>query len=138
MDLQQPHAASDTRLKTAAAAGMSARQMHTALRVASVPTEVFTSLVEGEDPPRVPALANLGKGSRPSLDPMHPRRSPAQKVAFAISLTLRHIAVIADTNPAVHEALKAKGITAAKLRHHAGELLAFPARRVVRPLRGAP
>jgi hypothetical protein len=41
-------------------AGMSLRQERTAVRVSKVPEEIFERQVEGEDPPTVTKLANLG------------------------------------------------------------------------------
>ena len=59
----QPSAAGDTRLTrkhVAEEAGMSPRQMHTALRVANVPREDFERQVESDKPPTVSQLAQQG------------------------------------------------------------------------------
>lgn len=45
-------------------AGLSERQRKTAGRVAKVPTAQFEALVEGDEPPTVGELAELGKASR--------------------------------------------------------------------------
>lgn len=54
-----------TRKEAASDAGMSRDQMHTALRVASVPETQFNELVESERPPTVTALAALGTKAAP-------------------------------------------------------------------------
>lgn len=59
----QPSADGDTRLTrkhVAEEAGMSPRQMHTALRTANIPEPEFTSQVESAKPPTVSQLAQQG------------------------------------------------------------------------------
>jgi len=51
--------------QAAAAAGMSKDQEVTAVRVANVPQQDFDAAVEGDDPPTVTALAEIGKQTRP-------------------------------------------------------------------------
>jgi hypothetical protein len=50
-----------TQRRAAEAAGMSKDQEVTAVRVANVPADEFDALVEGDDPPTVTALAEIGK-----------------------------------------------------------------------------
>jgi hypothetical protein len=45
-------------------AGMSERQVKTAVRVANIPTEEFEAAIESVKPPTVTALAERGKKSR--------------------------------------------------------------------------
>lgn len=45
-------------------AGMSERQIKTAVRVANVPDERFETVVESEQPPTVTKLAEMGRQSR--------------------------------------------------------------------------
>src|SRR5579871_5999834 len=49
-----------SRKRAAKAAGLSEHQRKTALRVAAVPEETFEKAVEGENPPTVTQLAELG------------------------------------------------------------------------------
>lgn len=51
--------------QAAAEAGMSKDQQVTAVRVANVPEKAFDAAVEGDDPPTVTALAEMGKQARP-------------------------------------------------------------------------
>jgi hypothetical protein len=53
-----------TQKEAAQSAGMSERQVKTAVRVANVPTDAFESAVESDAPPTVTALAEIGKHSR--------------------------------------------------------------------------
>jgi hypothetical protein len=48
------------RAQAATTAGMSERQLKTALRVRAVPRELFEELVESDDPPTITQLAQLG------------------------------------------------------------------------------
>jgi hypothetical protein len=66
----QPSGTTPTRSQAATDAGMSRDQMHTALRVANVPADQFETMVEGDKPPTVTALAEMGTTSapRPVLD----------------------------------------------------------------------
>jgi hypothetical protein len=59
-----------TRKEAASDAGMSRDQMHTALRVASIPADEFERQVEGPTPPTVTALAKQGTkpAPRPVID----------------------------------------------------------------------
>lgn len=63
VDFQAP-----TRKEAARDAGLSEHQQKTALRVAAVPEKEFKMLVEGDDPPTVTALAEIGKKARPIQD----------------------------------------------------------------------
>lgn len=54
-----------SRQEAGSEAGMSERQVKTAVRVASVPEEAFEAAVEGDDPPTVTALAEIGKQAPP-------------------------------------------------------------------------
>jgi|TARA_R110002073_G_scaffold284553_1_gene448766 hypothetical protein len=49
-----------TRIEAAQSAGRSERQMKTANRVASIPADQFTGLVESDNPPTVTKLAEMG------------------------------------------------------------------------------
>lgn len=49
-----------TRKDAAQSAGRSERQMKTANRVASIPADQFTGLVESDNPPTVTKLAEMG------------------------------------------------------------------------------
>jgi hypothetical protein len=62
-----------TRSTAAADAGLSVRQQKTALRLASIPPEVFDAQVERASPPTVTELAEQGKSAR---DPDPVRLSP--------------------------------------------------------------
>ncbi len=69
------------RKQAASEAGMSHRQMHTALRVANVPTADFEQQIESNDPPTIPKLAQQGTKPRVPIidlkgrDPKEPHRS---------------------------------------------------------------
>lgn len=54
-------AAPNSRSKAASDAGMSKRQMKTAIRVARVPKNEFDELVESDEPPTITQLAERGK-----------------------------------------------------------------------------
>lgn len=54
-----------TRKDAAESAGMSERQMKTAIRVANVPADDFNRQVESDNPPTVTALAEQGKKAAP-------------------------------------------------------------------------
>ena len=58
----------ETRKSVGEAAGMSERQVKTAVRVASVPTEDFEKQVESATPPTVTALAQ--QGTKPAARPV--------------------------------------------------------------------
>lgn len=76
--------AAPSRKQAASDAGMSHRQMHTALRVANVPSANFDNQVESDDPPTIPKLAHQGTKPRaPILDlkARLPRISPAPYIA---------------------------------------------------------
>lgn len=47
-------------------AGMSERQVKTAVRVANIPEPAFEAAVESDEPPTVTKLADMGKQSRPA------------------------------------------------------------------------
>lgn len=55
------------RWEAAKAAGLSRRQMITALRVSNIPDHIFEELVEGNEPPIVTALARMGTEEMPHL-----------------------------------------------------------------------
>lgn len=54
-----------SRSAAGADAGMSPRQVKTAMRVANVPADQFEKLVESDNPPTVTKLAEMGKQSQP-------------------------------------------------------------------------
>jgi hypothetical protein len=58
--LEGNNAAVVTQKQAAENAGLSQRQKETAVRVADVPTDTFESLIEGEAPPTVTKLAEMG------------------------------------------------------------------------------
>lgn len=100
----QPSADGDTRLtrKSAAAdAGMSPRQMHTALRTANVPEADFASQVESDKPPTVSQLAQQGiKRPAPPRQPVSlDGRTPAE-----FNRALHFIAEIEDYAKAIGKA----------------------------------
>lgn len=64
----EPSGGAPTRLEVAKDAGMSRDQMHTALRVASVPQQDFERQVESNNPPTVTKLAQ--QGTRPAPKPV--------------------------------------------------------------------
>lgn len=66
--------------QAAADAGMSKRQQVTAVRVANVPQQEFDAAVEGDDPPTVTALAEMGKQARPK-----PTKLPTPKQAMEMA-----------------------------------------------------
>lgn len=66
-----------TRKQAATEAGLSRDQAKTALRVASVPDDVFEAAVESDSPPTVTALAEVGKSAQKSGD------SVAREIAAA-------------------------------------------------------
>ncbi|WP_338833569.1 hypothetical protein [Bradyrhizobium septentrionale] len=53
--------------EAAAAAGISERQAKTAVRVANVPAAEFDAAIEGDNPPTVTALAEMGRKVRTVL-----------------------------------------------------------------------
>ncbi len=55
------------RWEAAKAAGLSRRQMITALRVSNIPDHIFEELVDGDEPPTVTALARVGTEEMPQL-----------------------------------------------------------------------
>jgi hypothetical protein len=59
-----------TRTTVATEAGLSEHQRKTALRVASVPADVFEREVESEAPPTVTTLAKMGTQTRPEPKPL--------------------------------------------------------------------
>lgn len=69
-----------SRKHAADAAGLSARQRKTALRVAKVPPCDFDQLVESDSPPTIPKLAAMGTTTWPT-----PKRSREEAEAFSIS-----------------------------------------------------
>jgi hypothetical protein len=62
------HGSAPTQRQAAELAGMSEHQQLQAVRVASIPKEQFEKLVEGDTPPTVTALAELGKKTRNGVD----------------------------------------------------------------------
>ncbi|HXE02578.1 MAG TPA: hypothetical protein VN623_11585 [Hyphomicrobium sp.] len=76
-DADGPKDKKQTRKDAAAGAGLSERQKKTALRVASVPGDVFESAVDSDSPPTVTALAEIGKSAQKSGD------SAAREIAKA-------------------------------------------------------
>lgn len=61
-----------TQREAADAAGLSKDQQVQAVRVANVPAELFETLVEGDKPPTVTALAELGTKKNPKPAPQRP------------------------------------------------------------------
>jgi len=77
-----------TRGSVAEDAGISARQLKTAVRVANVPESDFERQVQSDDPPSVTALANQGKASAP----LKPRNGKAAWDALNdLNVLARHV-----------------------------------------------
>jgi hypothetical protein len=62
-----------SRTEAGASAGMSERQVKTAVRVANIPKPEFERLIESDNPPTVTALADMGRKPR-EPGPTHARR----------------------------------------------------------------
>jgi hypothetical protein len=74
-----------TRREAASHAGLSERQKVTALRLAALPAPKFEALIEGDSPPTVTQLAELGRATRSAQAPT-PRRAAGDRVARAREL----------------------------------------------------
>jgi hypothetical protein len=64
-----------TRETAAADAGLSERQRKTALRIASIPERKFKTLIDGDPPPSITRLAELGRQTSVSRGSIHPERA---------------------------------------------------------------
>lgn len=94
-----------TKLSTAREAGLSRHKQETAVRVANIPKDQFEALIEGDDPPSVTALAELGTATRPDdflegLDPEEHQEATAVW-AFVCLFTEHERAASADLAMAV-------------------------------------
>jgi hypothetical protein len=116
----RPDAGTGTRLNAAAAAGMSPRQMHTAMRVANMPTADFKAAVEDSSPPAsITILAT--RGTVPRM-PAPPRSATPSEVARSTAALLRQLAIGYDTHEGVRAYCDSVGITSTLLRRHAAAL----------------
>ena len=78
---------SPTQAQAGAEAGMSSHQVKQAIRVANVPKEEFEQLVEGDNPPTISRLAELGTRARPA-----PERPPEFPIATQVVGAARRFA----------------------------------------------
>jgi hypothetical protein len=95
-----------TRKDAAQKAGLSHRQQHTALRVASVPKEEFDEAVESKHPPTITDLAERGKKPAPvsDLKGRDPRDFKACTAALGILRDFYSFAIATDPKAVVRGA----------------------------------
>ena len=105
-------------------AGMSEHQQKQAVRVASVPEEVFTAQVESDNPPTVTALAEQGKTPRPLVD-LQGRDPEEYSLATSAQGHLRDFAAFAARTDPAAVARGTKPHEATAIRQHIGTLDAW-------------
>lgn len=108
-----------SRKDVAAEAGMSRDQMHTALRVASVPAEDFELQIDSEAPPTVTALAEQGKRSLIDLGDTAPADF---KMATAAIASLRRFAEFTQAHDPKQVASGVRPQEVAAVRRHVAEI----------------
>jgi hypothetical protein len=83
-----------TRKAAAEAAGISKRQLRTALQVAQIPEDTFDAIVDSENPPTLTELAEMGKNFKPNPEQSNPAFPRATKALG----TVRRFAEFCEAN----------------------------------------
>jgi hypothetical protein len=90
-----------SRAEAGSNAGMSERQIKTAVRVANVPADQFEKVVESETPATVTALAEMGKQSRPAPTVV-PSSEPLPAATLPASAAAPHVTAPPGFKQATH------------------------------------
>lgn len=118
----QPDEGAHTRLtqkQAAIDAGLSDHQRVTAVRVANVPEPDFEAAIDGDTPPTVTKLADMGRVPRAPVSPPAP---PGFKAATNLIGAVKRFAEFCEQNDAEHVAGGVYDYERAELKKHVGTI----------------